>query len=195
MVTELYNMVKNLLVIIMIASFFELLLPDGRLKPFVRWAVGLFILIAILNPTLNLLFHNNHLELGFWDYQMDDGMEQQVQARGEALNQRVMEHQQQIIQDKLQGQISAVTNLVPGVNDVHTEVQLEPNGNLHKVELTVRSSQPDKLQPEKGINVFSGSRQTMSEAEQQQIEKKIMQVISNLYGLPGQDVEINFEGG
>lgn len=193
--TVLYTMVKNLLVIIIISSFLELILPDGRLKPFVRLAVGLFILIAILSPTLSLLSHKQNLEVSLWDYQFEEGMEQEVQEKGKELNQQVMERKQEIIRDKVQGQISAVSNLVPGVNDVHTEVQVKANGSLEKIEITVRPNQSDQVRPVEGINVFSGTAESMTEGEQKQIENKIIQVLSNLYGIPSQDVEIKFEGG
>lgn len=193
--TVLYDMVKNLLIIIMISSFMELILPDGRLKPFVRLAVGLFILIAMLNPTLNLLFHNQNLKVSLWDYQIDEGMEKQIQQQGEKLNQQVLERKQAIIKDKVQGQISAVSNLVPGVNDVHTRVEVEPNGGLGKVELTVHQTRADHIKQVEGINVFSGSQKPIADEEQKQIKNKIIQVISNLYGIPSQDVEIKFEGG
>ena len=48
-----WDIVRNVLVIILVSSFFELLLPDGKVKPFVRFnIIGLFILISVLNPAL-----------------------------------------------------------------------------------------------------------------------------------------------
>ena len=94
--TALYAIVKNLMVIIIMASFLELILPDGRLKPFVRFAVGLFVLIAILSPSLNLLFHDNSLAISLWDYQLDEGIEDDIKIRGEKLQQEVMERKQAI---------------------------------------------------------------------------------------------------
>ena len=44
----LVEIVKNLLVIIILASFLELLLPGGGMKPYVRLAIGMFVLIAVL---------------------------------------------------------------------------------------------------------------------------------------------------
>ena len=43
----LVEIVKNLLVIIILASFLELLLPGGGMKPYVRLAIGMFVLIAV----------------------------------------------------------------------------------------------------------------------------------------------------
>jgi len=182
------------MVIIIMASFLELILPDGRLKPFVRFAVGLFVLIAILSPSLNLLFNENSLAISLWDYQLDEGIEDDVKTRGEKLQQEVMERKQAIIQDKVRGQINAVTSLVAGVNDVQTQVNVEADGSIKKIELTVTPEQNNTDSQSPGINVFSGQEE-ISAAEQQQIEKKILQVINNLYGIPSRNVEINFKGG
>ncbi|WP_207642048.1 stage III sporulation protein AF [Syntrophomonas zehnderi] len=188
-------MVRNLLVIIIISSFLELLVPEGRIKPFVRLAVGLFILIAILSPTLNLLSKNQDLKVNLWDYQMEEGIKQEVQEKGKNLNQQMMDTGENIIKDKIQGQISAVSNLVPGVHDVETQVQMEPSGDLKKVKITVRTTQPDRVNTVQGINVFSSTEEPIIEVDQKQIKNKITQVINNLYGLPSNDVEIEFEGG
>ena len=193
--TALYAIVKNLMVIIVMASFLELILPDGRLKPFVRLAVALFVLIAILNPCLSLLFHDNSFEISLWDYQLDEDVEKNVQVKGEQLQQDVMAHKQAIIQDKVRGQINAVTSLVAGVNDVQTQVDIQADGSIDKIELTVRPVTSNKESQSEGINVFSGQDEKISAAERKQIENKILQVISNLYGIPSKDVEIKFEGG
>lgn len=192
--TALYAIVKNLMVIIIMASFLELILPDGRLKPFVRFTVALFVLIAILSPALNLLFNENSLTISLWDYQLDEKMEDDVKVKGEKLQQDVMERKQLIIQDKVQGQINAVTSLVAGVNDVQTQVDVEADGSIEKIKLTVRPEQKNTDSQTPGINVFSGQEE-ISAAEREQIENKIMQLMRNLYGIPGKNVEINFEGG
>lgn len=191
----LYDIVKNLMIIIVMASFLELLLPNGRIKPFVRFAVGLFVLIAILNPCLNWLFHEKQYEISLWDYQLDQNLTEDVQAKGAQLQQNVMERRQAIIQEKVQGQINAVTSLVAGVNDVQTEVDIKSDGSIKKIELTVRPVQNQKEGETSGINVFSGQSDDISETDKEQIENKILQVINNLYGVPNEAVSIHFEGG
>lgn len=193
--TTLYAIVKNLMVIIVMASFLELLLPDGRLKPFVRFAVALFVLIAILNPCLNLLFHDNHFEVGLWDYQLDGDIQNKVQVEGEQMQKDFAEHRQAIIQEKVRGQINAVTSLVAGVNNVETQVDMNADGSIDKIELTVRPEQRKKEGQSAGINVFSGSSAEISDIDQEELENKILQVINNLYGIPSRDVDIHFEGG
>ena len=62
----LVTIVKNLLVIVVIASFLEILLPDSSVRPFVRFAIGLFVILAILNPILAVFFREA-MQAGAWD--------------------------------------------------------------------------------------------------------------------------------
>jgi len=194
-VSTLYAIVKNLMVIIVMASFMELLLPDGRIKPFVRFAIALFVLIAILNPCLNWLFDENRYEISLWDYQLDESLSEDVQEKGARLQQNVAERRQAIIREKVQGQINAVTSLVAGVNDVQTEIDIKSDGSIGRIELTVRPAPSKQGEQSRGVNVFSGQSDEISETDKEQIENKILNVIQNLYGVPDDDVNIYFEGG
>lgn len=193
--TSLYEIVRNLLVIIVIASFLELILPDGRLRPFVRFCVGLFILIAILSPTLNLLFKDKNFALSFWDYQLDSGMEKNIQDQGKALNNKLFQPEQALIQSKLQGQIDAISSLVPGVNDVQSQVETAADGTVKKITLRIDANQASRIQEVAGVKVFSNQPEKLNQAEEEVIAGKIVQLISNLYEIPSENVEINFEGG
>lgn len=193
--TTLYEIVRNLLVIIIIASFLELIMPDGRLRPFVRFAVGLFILIAILSPALDLLFADRSFALGFWDYQLDAGIERSVQEKGEELNNKIYQPQQEVIQSKLQGQINALSSLVPGVNDVQSKVQTNPDGSVKKITLQIDAGSPSRIEEVAGVNVFSNQPQQIDADGKEAIADKIVQMISNLYEIPQEKVEIDFGGG
>jgi stage III sporulation protein AF len=171
------EIVKNLLVIIIMSSFLEIMLPDGTIKPFVRFAIGLFILIAVLSPTLSFLFNDKNFQISVWDDRVDGHIPQEIQASGQKIQQQIAGKSSELMKGKLEGQISAVAILVPGVDDVHTEVSVGEDGSLQRLQLMVRPSSPQ------------------SETEQKEIQRKILQVMSNLYGLKGENIKINFEGG
>jgi stage III sporulation protein AF len=193
--TTLYEIVRNLLVIIIIASFLELIMPDGRLRPFVRFSVGLFILIAILNPALDLLFADRSFALGFWDYQLDAGIERSVRDKGEEISNMIYQPQQDVIQSKLQGQINALSILVPGVNDVQSKVQTNSDGSVKKITLQIDTGSPSRIEEVAGVNVFSDQPQQIDADGKEAIADKIVQMISNLYEIPQEKVEIDFGGG
>src|SRR5690554_1390558 len=108
----LTGMVKNVLVIIILASFLEVLLPEGRVKPFVRFAIGLFIIIAVLNPVLNVLFEQREFEINLWDYKVSSEQEQEILEKGNRINRQITVSTEAGIKEKLEGQVSAVAMLV-----------------------------------------------------------------------------------
>jgi stage III sporulation protein AF len=191
----LEEIVRNLLLIIIIASFFELLVPSGNLKPFVRFAIGLFILITILHPTLAFLYDNKSFKVDLWDYESKNINQNNILENGKKVNQQISESSNSVVKHKLEGQISAMAILVPGVDDVKINAEINEDGSINKLNLNVT---PDKGVIEENsehVKAFSGSSNSVSQKEQQQIRDKIISVINNLYGLENVDINIEFEGG
>ncbi len=190
----LAGMVKNVLVIIILASFLEVLLPEGRVKPFVRFAIGLFIIIAVLNPVLNALFEQREFEINLWDYKVSSEQEREILEKGNRLNQQIATTTEVGIKEKIEGQVSAVAMLVPGVKEVKTSATLNGEGGLNNLDLIVRLEE-SKQQKGEETNVFLGGGDAPSPEDKKQIEEKIRSVISNLYGFDHLKINVQFEGG
>jgi stage III sporulation protein AF len=190
----LTGMVKNVLVIIILASFLEVLLPEGRVKPFVRFAIGLFIIIAVLNPVLNVLFEQREFEINLWDYKVSSEQEQEILEKGNRINRQITVSTEAGIKEKLEGQVSAVAMLVPGVKGVKTNAILNSEGGLGKLNLIVKLEESENPQEEKA-GIFPGRENGPSSKEKKQIEEKVQGVISNFYGYQQLEVNIEFEGG
>ena len=190
----LAGMVKNVLVIIILASFLEVLMPEGRVKPFVRFAIGLFIIIAVLNPVLNALFEQKEFEINLWDYQVSLEQEREILEKGSRLNQQIATSTEVGIKEKMEGQVSAVAMLVPGVKEVKTSATLNGEGGLNNLDLIVRL-EASKQEKEGEMNVFLGGGDAPSPEDKKQIEDKIRGVISNLYGFENLKINVQFEGG
>lgn len=189
------EIVKNLLVIVIISSFLEIMLPGGNTKPFVRLAIGLFLLISILNPTLAYIYDNRNFQISVWDDQIDEKTTQAVSDGSQKIKEQITSRSNSIIQEKLAGQISAVAVLVPGVDDVKTEVTMNDNGSPQKIKLTVRSGKAGNIEQVEPVNVFYPAAQGEGTAEQDEIQSKILRVLGNLYDLRDENIEIVFEGG
>lgn len=191
----LADIVRTVLVIIIVASLLELLLPESGLKPFVSFAMGLFVLIAILNPILNVAFKDRDFKVELWDYKYNEKLEQQMLEKGLDINQQILQTNDDMIQEKLQGQISAIAALVPGVQEVDTQIKAVDAGALDKVYLVVRLEETEVSEQTNDVGVFSGSEKKLSEEEQDRIKEKILLVVDNLYGIEAGQIEIDFEGG
>ena len=55
MISEITVWVKGIVLVVIFAAFLELLLPAGSMQRFVRVIMGLFIMLSILNPVIELL--------------------------------------------------------------------------------------------------------------------------------------------
>jgi len=189
------DIVKNLLVIIIMSSFLEIILPDGNIKPFVRFAIGLFVLVAVLSPSLAYLYSDKDFQISVWDDRVSDDLSQKIEAGGQKIRQEIEGRQKQQIRQKLEGQISAVTVLVPGVDDVQARVSVGDDGSLQKLEVTVRPGVNQAVEQVSQVNALSDSSELKTDQEKADIQKKLVQIIKSLYGLNDENIKIKFEGG
>ena len=192
--STLAEIVKNILFIIILASFMEILLPDGGLKPFVRFSIGLFILISVLSPVLSGLFDQQQFEVKLWDYQSNENQSEQIIKQGQALNQQITESNSAALKEKMQGQIASMAMLVPGVQHLETRVDLGQQGTLEKLHIMVKTGEAEQTKESANTQVFSETQIKAGEAEKAQVREKILALLYNLYGLEKTDIEIKFEG-
>ena len=192
--TVLSEIVRNVLVIVLIASFLELMLPEGTLRPFVRFAIGLFILIAVLSPLAGSLFSDRSINIEWWDMKINPAQQEQILQQGEKINAQIWHLDQETLADKVAGQIGAVALLVPGVEDVEAHVVLDESGSVESVQLLVRS-QAVSVDEEAGrVGIFREA-ESVSFEEQEAIRNKLSAIIKNLYGFEHTAIEIEFQGG
>ncbi len=184
------EMIRTLLVIIILASFLELLLPSGAMRPYVRLAIGLFVLVAILNPALRLLFAQDALQISSWDLSSyGDNSPAEVLKRGDELQQKIVESGLDNMKPKLQGQINAVAILVPGVDEVDSTVWLNQDGSIKRVTLEVSCSEGPEA--ESSSLVFDGQRESL----QPELEARLYKVIENMFALKPEQIKIQMKGG
>lgn len=191
----LHEIVRNVLVIIILTSFLELLLPEGGVRPFVRFAVGMFIIIAVLNPVLSWLFSERELKVNLWDYQLEERKSEEIIDNGQQIQQEIIAQHNEIAREKLQGQIDAVAVLVPGVEEVKSEIEIGQDGKVQAVNILLQSGSHEIKKGQDGIEVFSGEDRRLSREEKKVIEDKVISIIGNFYGLSTSQIKVEFEGG
>ena len=62
----LKELVRSLAVIIIFTSFMEMLLPNSKMKNYVRLVLGLFVIVIILNPVLAFLDSSKDFSIQAW---------------------------------------------------------------------------------------------------------------------------------
>ncbi|NLN87861.1 MAG: stage III sporulation protein AF [Syntrophomonadaceae bacterium] len=187
------EIVRNLLVIIIIASILEMMLPEGNTRPFVRLTVGMFVLIAILVPTLNYLSDGYSFRVSAWDDSTQGYDSSYIDSTVNNIQGLIKDQSSSLLRKKLEEQLTAVAILVPGVDDVQADLTLDQNGNPRKLGLIVRSSRSEDNGNVKPVEVWAGA-EAETDRDRIEITGKMTKIITNLYGLEAEDIEIVFEG-
>jgi len=191
----LSEIVRNVIVIIIIASFLELLLPQGTLQPLVRFAIGLFILIAVLNPVMGFLLQDVNYTIECWNFQADMHEQEEIMQQGKKLNEQILKSNQQLLQEKVEGQIGAVAMMVPGIEEVETMVSINDQGGMEKIEMIISPESADPPLVDSKIGVLGLNYQSLSAEEKKKVEAKVRRVVKDLYGFKDEQIKIEFKGG
>lgn len=190
----LTEIVRNVLVIVLVTGFLEMLLPEGSMKPLVRLCIGMFILIAVLNPVLGFMFHGRDFQIQSWDYQ-PEAVEPAIDiaAEGSKVHQALVGQTKKAAKAKLEEQISAVAVLVPGVDKVDSEIEVDEAGQVHNLILTVQTGAGGAADDASVVKDTGNS--DYSDRELERIEAKIGNLMHSFYGIEENAIKIEFEGG
>ena len=187
------DMVRNLAAIALLAGFLEIMLPSSSLRPFVRFAIGLFVVIAVLNPTLKFVNQTQDLAMEAWEVKYPEKQTEMAVHQGEALRNKMLKEASNQLKAKTKGQVAAIASLVPGVESLRAEVKLDDQGKISHLVLIVGSKpKQDKSETFQVDAFIAGGRER---EEKKDIEQKLIDLVKNLYGLEPEQVKVEFEGG
>ena len=159
MISEITVWVKGIVLVVIFAAFLELLLPVGSMQRFVRVIMGLFIMLSILNPIIELL-HKHWIP--------DNITVMGTSARNTADIKRAVdqaiENRETVTVNKyrtdLSRQIRAIVMAIDGVSDA-------------KVDITLESGAQGKLGTISAITVFVRTGETKADQKVEKVNMKI----------------------
>ena len=167
------ELVINVLVIIFLTTILDLLLPNGKMQPFIRMVMGLFVLITLLQPILKLI--NDDSWLYSWVLTSNlQANEEAVMVQGESLYENSKDMVLSEYQEQMEKQISGLVYLLDGVNDCHTEITVASDERLGNV-----------AQIEQVIVYVEGDF-----ADTNQLSEKIKKMIASFYTLAEDKIEV-----
>lgn len=130
------ELVVNVLVIIFLTTVLDLLLPGGQMQPFIRMVMGLFVLVTLLQPLLQLVNDDSWLDSWILTENLTaDG--ESVMAQGEDLYAQANEEVLRTYEGQLEKQIGSLVLLLDDVEQCRAEVLLSADerlGNVARIE-------------------------------------------------------------
>lgn len=207
----LKDLVQNIVVIVILTTFLDLLLPSSSMQRFVKVVMGLFILVSLLNPILELLSGSQEFEVFSW--------EQPQAVSGSSIlagSERMKETNEGLFIDnysiRLEKQMEALLKYVKDVESAIVKVEINnvneirAQDSIKSVHVTVRSEEGGEGKDNPGIiepiNIQVGKTANKDSAhnsphkaetgEERLSEQEIKQILFQYFGLMPKQVMVVF---
>lgn len=168
---------KSVILVILLATFVDLLLPNQSMQRYVKTVISLFLLLTLLQPLLSLFEKHTQIDQRLasalfkqdtaWSWQIDKGMEQMeplpaIQQRAEALRLRQEEQSHRMVQGKVAELIKRKIEQTADVQVQSVKVATKPDENgkavIQHVALIIdlAPSDEDSAEPVRSVSAENG---------------------------------------
>jgi stage III sporulation protein AF len=194
----LKELVRSLAAIIILTSLMEMVLPNSKMKSYVRLMLGLFVIVIILNPVLAFLGSSGEFSSQAWIEPARDQQLEEIMADAQDLS---VQSRDMFLDDyaaKVEQQIAALVMLSPEVREAQVEVLIaeeDPDlgtdiiGAIREVNLRVRLKDAGDI-PESDSPQGNAGNVDASGAH---TERRIQSIVSDFYGLMPDQVSVTVE--
>ncbi len=138
------HLIKNLIILVILASFLEIILPDNKFQPYIKMVVGVMIMISILNPILQILNIMPDLEMEI----LKTGANYYEDV--DYIDQEVIKHNQQLIvseyKRRLNNQVGEIISNYRELETAAVRIEVEENmesesfGSISLIDMTLTAS-------------------------------------------------------
>lgn len=170
MMDAIWEWARHIAFLAVLAALVEIVVPDGGLRPYVRYVVALVWIAALIDPFVGLTRQSG----GFAGLEIlspaEPGWSRQADEWARQGHRRAQLWQERLLSEYaagLEGQVAALVALAEGGESVETRVEMDAAGRLRRLEVR-------------------GAREGSAE--------RLIQVLSGFYGLPADAVRITEEG-
>lgn len=193
MVALISGWVKNIILIVLFASFLELLLPNSSLQRFIRVIMGLLIMLTILNPAIDLVQGNwvagDIPTIGTGGQKQADIVRSANMAVGE--RDRLAK---EIYKRDIGKQIRALVMAIDGVSEVRIAIELQEQaetGATGAIKIISLYVKPGNISKPAAIDKVSVGAAEHPELElKETVRNKIRSTLTELYQLRRDQIDI-----
>jgi len=112
-------LIRNLAIILLLATFLDLLLPNGQMRRYVKLVMGLFVIAAVLSPLSDFLHQPLAMEIPAWTSLSASAVPVLANNQGSQAGRNAVADQYRQI---LTRQIRALALAVKGVREAQVEI-------------------------------------------------------------------------
>ena len=158
MIEFLRNWVEQIAITIIIVSIFELILPDGKLKKYIKIILGVYVVFCIISPFVdNSLYSFDKLdEIDLSDYVENATLAENTTVNQESMDLRLQELYIQELENNIEAQVQeygynmskcdidadlSSSSENPGIHSIKLELQEKGRiSNIESVEINISNN-------------------------------------------------------
>ncbi|MBM7867918.1 hypothetical protein GTO89_09490 [Heliobacterium gestii] len=195
-----------MVLIILVGTLLDMLLPNGRLQSLVRLVAGLFIMVAVLNPIMSWVNKNNWSATlgGDMPVQEVNGYDE-IRRKGEALREEGLSQAREEAQSRLRRQVEALVGLKPGVKAAAAQVELGGQSasktGIGQITVTLRPDDSREGEKEAVASVMvedihsAAAPTSTTPPKRDATAQEIVRTLSGFYGIPPERIRVLWESG
>lgn len=196
MIEWLKDWANQIIVAIVIAIIFELIIPNGKNKKYIKMVINLYVLFVLLNPIVSKFNGISNLSLSDSDYKKYIGKENSIQTsstvKSDEIIKSTMENSiKQDIKNKLLSEgykINSISIDIDNNNEKINSVKLSIEKKTEESNNTVSNIEVNKVEE---VNINSESKKsTDSKIKKKEIEN-VKKIISEEYNISEEKIEVN----
>lgn len=191
--------VKDIILVVLFAAFMELLLPSSSMQRFIRVIMGLFIMLTILNPALDVI--QNHIASGPELSAVTTTLNTAVNSDNvtKSMTNERDKLSYELYKKELAKQVRAIVTTVDGVADakvaidVNTAGEGKMPGSIKNVTVYVKpgtTSDGQKITPIPKVNLGQNAQEDGAQELRPQLVSKIKHSISELYQISQNQINV-----
>lgn len=202
------TVVRNLIFLVLLMSFLEMLLPLRGTRRFLQVVLGMFVLVTVLNPIVAFFRQKPVLSIGIAESSVAEATElNSILRGGESLRRVNLEKARNSYKKRLEEQIAAIARLVPGVQTAAAQVFLSDDwfqvgsGGIERViiDIAVGSEKEGlvkEVSPVEEIRIGCTPKKVNTEGWQvtssgEEVAEKVRDAVCSLFGLRSEQVVVH----
>ncbi|HHW28774.1 MAG TPA: stage III sporulation protein AF [Syntrophomonadaceae bacterium] len=194
----IYLIVRNIIFVVLLAVFLEMLLPLKETRRFLEVVVGLFVVLSILNPLVSWL-HDEEPEQAYLQMEKQEGELEGILEQGKELQQVQSEQVSAAYGEQLEQQICAAAQMVSGVSGASADLVFSTDTQdnqliLERVHLVIEKEEKD-VAPVQEVKIGSKPVEPGQDDEtgDQEVVEQVRNTIVALFGLQPEQVVVTWK--
>lgn len=191
MVETINSWAQKIIIVVIICTIIEMILPEGKNKKYIKTVIGIYVVFTIISPIISKINKNNTLDLNkYFKTENNITIETSKPAVVDT-NEYIEEVYKEKLKTDIKTKIEAMNYSVKNIElEIETEDE-ETYGTILKLNLSISQQEQEDKQNNIQVEKIVIGEEIKEEATISDKEKeKIKQYISSIYYVPEDNIII-----